>query len=1101
MAEERVIKKVIQNAIVRGFFKRKSKDEIREEVIDELLEIFPTTRQDILESRVERMFENEYERFEETRKKSAKEMRDRINKIRELLARGAITEERARDLIREAREAHWKRMGPEYESEIKKLQEKRKKQLEEEKLFEPLKPPWEKKEWGSLSKNEQEYERYKYFREENKKLRKELKKKHGVSLLKPWTLKKPKYKEEFEKKKFKIIQKPIIGNKTYNEIWDEISNTPEFQEKYRDVLYQMDKLKEEYKKGNISDEDYNRHYNDLKKALREIDNEVHKRTLQHPKVKSLFGKRKIFLGIRRAGPPKAWKEAREKWSEHVQKTFMVLIFTILGVVTASFLHSMYFFLGFLFWSMYLVIPEGEPPKFEGKVIITWKQLMTGNYFRNANAGLGLLRAISKATSIMLFVWAIKTGTVPFQSIALIAVAFIGYYSFKGTYDPTVPSSIIEALVRFGIGAIVIPFWIFYSIFNSLVLTFIALAFFAIPPIAEEKGESESYIFVNYFMFDRIWFAILMFIALAGAGVIPGLSGLFGGMNWGLTGTLKATFLYFWLITFVSGFFSSPATRPVTGIFMLGSAVIIYGLGPGMQDVGSALFGPWFPTVYKTVNNIMKPIGDVFNQIGNTFGTAITLLVNPMAFAQSMMNGTYASDPTTGLKGPLGVEIEDFWTTPIYPYQPYQVIIKIKNKGAFDARNVTVSLYVDKEIAPKEQTTSLRKARIVLGEIGIVPGGADDVKIECFDKGGFSSTDPEQIVRCVRSIDPDNNDLVKMDVRQIFFNSPGIPCETIEKYALRERRFKKKQVMYFVPLIGEVEYDYDISSTLDLEFISKAEWDRRVREEEEFITQQKRPATLTNAPVQLNIDSLEQPIREGTPFFIGLGISSAQPRGEIKELYNLTLKLPPEIAENLESCTIPYEGEPIEENGYKTLVWTHEDLKGQSMLYCRFKALDFSKLQTNGSTKTFLIKADAEYRFKQTDTEILTVDFGGGCCRGGCPPGLECNWKPGDTEAGQCVPKEQLEAEEEEQPTPKLGDPNYCAWKKEQYEDDPSKWCIEGQGGCKSGECNTVFVHNGKHLKCFQNLKDPETSEDIGIGLCCYEDRTEECVNNFKRYKK
>lgn len=1101
MAEERIIRKIIKNAIIEGFFKRKSEDEIRESIIDELIELYPRARQQIIENIVDRIFPKEYKKFHENRKKSAKIMQDRINKIRELLAKGAITEERAKNLIREAREAHWKRMGPEYESEIKKLQEKRKKELKEEKLFEPLKPPWERRDWSSLSKSEQEYERERYFKEEIKRLRK----KHGVSLFKLWTRKKPEYRKEVSEKKFKYVQKPFIGNETYNRIWDEISNTPEFQEKYRYILYQMDKLKEDYNEGKINEEEYDKHLKDLKKALRDIDNEVHQRVLRHPKVRSiLIGKKgkNFFKRIVRAGPPKSWKEGKEKWSEHIRKVFMVLVFTILGAVTASFLHSIYFFLGFLFWSMYLLIPEAEIPRFKGKIILTWKELLSKRYLFNTNAGVVFLRAVFKATTIMLFVWAIKTGTVPFQSIALIVVAFIGYYSFKGTYDPAVPSSIIESLVRFGIGAIVIPFWIFYSIFNSLVLTFIALAFFAIPPIAEEKGESESYIFVNYFMFDRIWFAILMFIALVGAGVVPGLSGLFGGMNWGLTGTLKATFLYFWLITFVSGFFSSPATRPVTGIFMLGSAVIIYGLGPGMQDVGSALFGPWFPTVYKTVNNIMKPVGDVFNQIGNTFGTAITLLVNPMAFAQSMMNGTYASDPTTGLKGPLGVEIEDFWTTPIYPYQPYQVIIKIKNKGAFDARNVTVSLYVDKEIAPKEQTTSLSKARIVLGEIGIVPGTSDDVEIKCFDKNGDPTSDPEQIVRCIRPIDPDSYDLVKMDVRQIFFNSPGIPCETIEKYALRERRFKQKQVMYFVPLVGEVEYDYEISSTLDLEFISKAEWDRRVREEEEFITQQKKPATLTNAPVQLNIDSLEQPIREGTPFFIGLGISSAQTRGQIKEIYNLTLKLPPEIANSLRECTIPYEREE-DEGDYKTLVWTQEALNGQTILYCRFNALKFSELQTNGSTKTFLIKADAEYRFKQTDTEVLTVNFGGGCCRGGCPPGLVCNWQPGDTQAGQCIPKEQLETEEEEdQSTPNLGDPNYCAWLKEQYENDKSKWCIEGKGGCKSDEeCNPVLVHKGKHLKCFQNLKDPETSEEIGIGLCCYEDRTDECVNNFKRYEK
>lgn len=757
----------------------------------------------------------------------------------------------------------------------------------------------------------------------------------------------------------------------------------------------------------------------------------------------------------------------DKWGRTVIDAFIILIFLSLGLVTSIYFHSYMFMGAFLCWMIVYLIPEGKLPEMERIIIsVKWKDFK--EWFKRGsgyeyNAGLGLVRSIFKVLTITLFIFGIRGGTLPFPNILLMITAFAGYFSLKLTYDPKIPSSVIESLVRFFVGFIVIPFWVVNYIFQTMVLTIIAIAFFAIPPIPEQKKEGETYIFMNYFIFDRILFAIFMFIALIGAGVMPVFfQKLFPG-TWQLTGPLKATFLWFWLVTATAGFFSSPETRPVTGFFMLGVATIIYGLGPGTNEVIQGLLGPWGPTVYTTITNVVRPLNNVFEQLTSTFGNALQLLINPVGFAQRIMNGSYTTDPTTGLRGAYGVEMERISVTPIYPYQPFNILLTLKNKGSFPAKNVSVGVMLNPNI------------RIVPEKIGV------HHKLFITDFG-INTSDIQPEIRCERGRTEMNKpfeicylpigDMSKLDVRQVLFISSGVKCERIRKYGLREK---------FIPLLLKLKYDYQIHSSLDMEFVSEDEWDRKIKQEE-FITQKKKPATFTNAPVQLNIDAPEQPIKEGIHFFIGLQLASGPRGGKIEDVKSIQLEIPNEIFKNFAGCSPShtYETKDVNET---VLVWEGWNIPKSYVIYCQFKPIHFDSLKIKGPTKTFYIQAHANYTFSKTAEYNTQIQFGGGCCSDkDCPKGQICSWKEGMNFTGVCGAEE---VEVSIQP----GGPDFC----EYWISEGQGKCDHGMGGCKNNdECvEKIAGANLGRMVC-------KSVADVDVKLCCYENESDvECRKSYE----
>lgn len=651
--------------------------------------------------------------------------------------------------------------------------------------------------------------------------------------------------------------------------------------------------------------------------------------------------------------PMKYKPLRkiESHGFNFMKIFPLFALTALGFIISVMLNNMYFMLGFLSWGMYYVFPSPSDYKtpISAKKFVPFRELFLNfgqNLLTNRGNGWALIRSIFKIAAITCFALGFKESTFPFANVALIVVAFIGYFSLKLQWNNQ--AEYIESVLRFGLlGVFLIP-WIFFSIFESALLGLIAIAFFAIPPKPAnvDKYESEE-IRGMWELIDKFLFAGIMLFVLIASGAVGGVFGwsaIVPVSGWELTGTLASVFLYFWLVSAFAGFFSPAQTRPATGFIMLGAAVILFALGPGTQEVGGALLGPMWPTFYVGFEQTMQPLNVMFAQLGSTIGTGLYMITNPVGYAQGMLNGSYVQDPTTGLTGAFGVEMEGITSTPIYIEQPFYATVKIKNKGAFDAENVCVDL-----------STNIRYKNKYLQDTAFETPGLGDNYIDPTMLGILTTR------QCV-----EGGDLTKLDSRQFFFESTGITCNLVNRAELIEK---------FIPLNATLEYDYKIHSNFEMEFMSREEWDRRVGEGS-LVTFAKKAAKLSNSPALLNIDTLEQPIREGTRYHLQFALLPAQSQKNAK-IKNAVIELRvPDAMGNPTSCSTTPEnglsGTHIPNENTNLYRWNN--LPESHLVFCMFDPIN-----NVNTTQTFLITANASYTFMTSQIQSTKLEFGGVIC--------------------------------------------------------------------------------------------------------------------------
>ena len=411
------------------------------------------------------------------------------------------------------------------------------------------------------------------------------------------------------------------------------------------------------------------------------------------------------------------------------------------------------------------------------------------------------------------------------------------------------------------------------------------------------------------------------------------------------------FIGIWTMAYISGSAGDQDSRQAIGVIMIVTSFVIFSLGIGTQLVGAAFFGQWWPTMYQGIAAFTEPFGEVFSGISQAFSGALCILTNPVGCAQQIVNGTFNKDPVTGLSGPLGLELAELSLTPIYVSTPYSAVIKVQNKGAFVAENVKLTL----KLGDKSPTGTLR-------DIG-------------FPAAICSPT------ACIEEGD-DLLSISKLDLRQIFFTSDGISCASIVSNDLRKR---------FLPLEGTVQYDYKIDSSLEVEFISQGEFDRLVREQRLPILK-KKAAQLTNAPVRLNIDTVEQPIREGTKYNIQFNLIPAKSGGKIT---NATIQVEFPNKMGTAFCTPKPQNAGVAKGDVTLYEWSPAQFFNNNFyLFCSFDGFDFTAAAVSGPTQTLFIRANASYRFEEKKSfPPGAIQFGGiQCCNtnADCPgSGLEC----------------------------------------------------------------------------------------------------------------
>ena len=648
-------------------------------------------------------------------------------------------------------------------------------------------------------------------------------------------------------------------------------------------------------------------------------------------------------------------------SEHVRGVLPFVTILGLGAVISIILGSLMFFFAFFSLALQQLMPPAkEKLNAKGEKTEEWE-----------NLGTAYLRSVFKCTAIVLFALGIGQTNLPFANIFLMIVALGGYAAMNITYKENRPDQLVESFIRFGfLGVLVIPWFIFGQIFGSPLLGIMAFLFFAIPPI-RVGGEAEK---IERSMAAQIWkpiFMVGMLFVLMMSGVLG--FNIFGGggawAGWELTGTLSYIFIYVWVVAFLAGIFSSPESLPAMGAIILIVTTVLFGLGPGSQNVGIALFGQWWPTVHNTVSEFTKPLGDMFSQLSQTFGQTLFMLTNPMGFARQITEGTYVENPT-GLTGAYGLEIDNFDVDNIYVGEPFSIRFELSNKGSFDARNVFVEIWSSADkFTIKDHTSTSDEAGVIELKEYEKPEKANYVNWYKYLYPGAYETPPKPLLGKIR----------KQDIKPIFLLA-NMSCEgqkeVMKKLGITTAAGANLRDKY-ISFQTRLKYEYDVYSNLQIEIISQQEWDSRTRSG--LLQRGQKLSRISTAPAKLSIGSMDQPIREDLPMFIGFNLSSAEGRHSKLGKAKVTLALSKAFKDKNPTMTCTEK-----RNAYKErtegdswiITWELEDDEPKSV-FCYMKAPDIG----DAPSKTFTVSANATYVFERWESKDTLINFRDSCERG------------------------------------------------------------------------------------------------------------------------
>ena len=521
------------------------------------------------------------------------------------------------------------------------------------------------------------------------------------------------------------------------------------------------------------------------------------------------------------------------------------------------------------------------------------------------------------------------------------------------------------------------------VFESLFLAMLAFAMLVYMPIPQVTPRLQN---PNFYISSVVMLALL-FMAFSNSAFL-GLGLEFTG-SWYAPWTWNTTmilFVGFWLISFIACLSGNSESRQGMGAFMIVFASVIFAVGVGGQEMGTAFFGPWWPTVHNFGSQVLTPLGDAISGITSTLGQGWMLLTNPVGYATQLMNGTHAENPL-GESGALGVEITDLTVSQIFVNQPFLITATVYNKGAFDAEDVEVRLSVDDFTAPKKKMGFPRGEwayKMTVEALGLDTGSGED-KCKLSNSKNY----------CFINVVSGDSKFAKQNMQQVSFSSQdGINCDVIKAYELSS---------YAIPLKAEVSYTYEVDSRLDVEFISDAEWNRLTHINIPYLKDVQ--SEYSTAPVKfpLGTAGLKQPIKADQPFHIGLMLDADQKNGRIEGIEEIKLNVPADFGD-AECNPNPDSAGRQTGSDTNTLVW----IKGKSLgdeksriIYCSFKPL---KEKVTGPTKTYLVTAHAKYRFNSWKTKSTRLQFGGYCCSDdNCASGQKCCVYT-DGGGGYCIPE-------------------------------------------------------------------------------------------------
>jgi hypothetical protein len=666
---------------------------------------------------------------------------------------------------------------------------------------------------------------------------------------------------------------------------------------------------------------------------------------------------------------KPFKLLSEKTGHRVQTVFFSLILLVIGITITAIVGSIWYLIGFMFWAFYTILPDPEEIKMTETPGTWFGSFLSGDDKEMArenrtNTGVAFMKAVSKVGVIVCFIGGLYSQQFPLSNLLLLFLAFGSYFSMKIEFETRKPYEFIESFFRVLLG-LFIAIFIFGAfgagIFQSRELGWLTLAFFVVLPVATEKhsvaralglmgkgsGESSE-------MIDKIIFVFIMLMFMGGSALTGGFA-FVGGF---FSGTGGIVFSAVWVLGLVAGLTTPAETRPWMGIIILIVGFIVFGLGAGQQTMGVAFFGEWWPTIHNTVTEFMKPIGDMFAQFQMTFGQSWLLFTNPVAYAQQITQGSYAQNEL-GIEGAYGLEIRKFQVQSIYIDEPFMIEIELENRGIFDAKNIRVDIL-----------TNIRDFKIGKDATSIVN------MTQLPEKDKYDKTWYKYTVDMTNILGVGNNKIERQNIVPIFLIGK-MSCADFESSAWRDFGVlggKEHTVReMFIPFTINITYEYEATSNLQMDFISSDEWKRLSLENK--LERGTKQSLISTAPASLNLGSMDQPIKEDSPFYVGFNLTSTWFKNTLIAGGNVTFYVPTDFEpfSTTQLCTKTYSGGGQGTGTYQNHYVYTFDLTGyeSKAAFCSYKKL---KTSLSAPKKTYMVFANASYTFSKWDSKDTQVNF-------------------------------------------------------------------------------------------------------------------------------
>ncbi|NOX71166.1 MAG: hypothetical protein GXO64_00510 [Candidatus Micrarchaeota archaeon] len=863
-----------------------------------------------------------------------------------------------------------------------------------------------------------------------------------------FNMEKESIKNEFEGKAMQRATKRAEEEIRAHEEW--LGNKiGEYEKEINEIVKEINKESDEEKKGELeaSKEELKgkkKFYEDALEDLKENGAKIFNKLLreEYPKAAGEISEemnKKVKdaaerieaqheFGVSGGGPWQYFKDAmpgrndlfhrgRRAWlgrgHDTVYPALMEALFLgIIGIILGAFFGSVILVVAFSTWAMSALLPDAQKETTKSKDGKTEIEVWRGR-------GTATVKAFAQMTALILGLYFLYTSNFPLSVFLMLLLAFGGYGSFPVTWDEERTDEFIKSFVRMFLGVVVISIWIFGNLFQSKVLMWMGILFLAVPPIRRSEN-ADAIRAGGEDMFYRILFLI-------GMGYI--FYGVTSAGGWGLAGASLYIFYLIWGMSFVSGLFSAVEDMPKIGTILLIVALILFGTtGTGQENIGTAMFGQWWPTVHNSITNTLEPLGEVFGGFSKTFGAGWMMFTNPMGYAQQIMDGNYAKNPT-GATGAYGLEIRNLAVDTIYPGEPFTVRFELDNMGPKDASavNITITSSIGGFDLTMEsgQTAEYKKDHDAIETKGTDMGFAGAMKeMVQFWKNPVGTerleSQEEMRTRNYWTFLSDQRKINRGDIlpvflvgkidcleaRQALWKSYSMPSSvmtlsnigrfgvntpiTVSNLATPGKRptipsssklTKQKSrlgdgnpdALKYITFRVIEEYKYSTDSVLQIKFISDERWRELTREGKNF--RHNVPSTMTSGPIKLNLGTMDQPIKAGSPFFVGFNISTPKTKAKISGV-TVRVKFPFEVnADNLAKCSRAYSS--IKKPSPKindSWVVTWELGNGPSFyVFCHF---DGSVLNMPGPEKTFTIQADAEYTitaYRDYDTQTSFKD--------------------------------------------------------------------------------------------------------------------------------